>query len=87
MAADAATAIGEVQSTGSVSTERHLQRACLGRATEHIVGVEELVQVEAMRDEPGRCELPGRHEAKQGRGRVRVDQSGGDGHVLDPEVF
>jgi hypothetical protein len=68
----------------AATAEHDLQRACLAGAREHVVRLHELTQGEVVRDEPGRLDLVRRHESEQGRRGVRVNQSGGDGDVLDP---
>ena len=77
----------EAPSVGELPAEHDLQRAGLTGAGEDVVGLHELAQREVVRDETGRLDLVRGHEAEQGRGRVGVNQPGGDGDVLDPQIL
>lgn len=56
-------------------------------APERVVGVEDLIQLEPMRDQPSRVDLLRLHGLEKHRCRDRVDQSRRDRDVLRPEPF
>src|ERR1017187_6158925 len=68
------------------AAQHDFQRAGVGGPAEHVVGLIEVIQREGVGDEPGRVDLAGGEQAQQGRRGVRVDQAGGDGDVLDPQI-
>ncbi len=50
-----------------------------------LVGLENVVEVEAMRDEQLRVDLVGRDRLEENRNRHRIDQARGDGDIAIPE--
>src|SRR5680860_61805 len=68
-----------------VSAEDDLECPGLACAGEHVVGLHELVEAEAVGDKALRVDLVAGEQTQQGRRRVRVDQPGRDRHVFGPQ--
>jgi hypothetical protein len=63
------------------------ERLGLRGIAEGVIGVEDLVELETMRDQAFGIDLVGRDSLEQHRDRGRVDQPGGDGDILVPKLF
>jgi hypothetical protein len=68
-----------------VSAEHDLQRVCPRRVGEGVVGLDHLVELEAVRRERGRIEPTLCDQAQELRGRERVDETRRDRDVANPE--
>jgi hypothetical protein len=64
---------------------RDMHAASVGGAPKRIIGVEDLVEAEPMRDQAGQVDLLRLHRFQEHRRRNRVDRAGRDGDVLRPE--
>src|SRR5438067_1490672 len=59
----------------------------VGAAAEDVVGLDELVEREMVGDEPAGIDLMARDQLEQRWRGVGVDQAGGNGDVLDPQLL
>src|SRR5260370_32009682 len=66
------------------AAEDDLERASVGGAGEHVVRLFELIQAEAVGDEPPGVDLAAGDQAHQGRSGGGVHQARSDRDVLDP---
>ena len=67
--------------------QQNLQRSGLGRVGEDVVRGLEFVEAESVRDHRRGVEPMAGDQTDQRRSGIGVDQAGGDGQVLDPDVF
>ena len=71
----------------SLNLDNHLERLGLSGVAECVVGVDDLVQLEAMRDKAAWIELLRLHRLQKHGSRNRIDETGRNRNVLRPQSF